>query len=363
MRDTGRAVLRLALLLAGFVVVVALILTLPGVDEVRDRFASTRPGWLVVAACCSLASMFGFVRALWAAFDRRIRWSRAVILGFAEQAANVLVPAGGLGGPALGALVMTRAGVPSKLATERHAVLFLATSAVSFVALALAGVLVASGILAGNEPLALTLGPAAAATLVLGLAIAVARSDPPGTAAPRNRVARGIWSARRFVHDGLSATWELVSHGDRYLIAGAVGYYAFDVGALAASFRAVGAHAPPVGVFILAYTLGHAGALLPTPGGVGGTEGGLIGMFVAYGSPIAGVTAAVLAYRVFQLGMPAILGGACLLRIRRYLAGDQSAGVGATRGLREAPSDPLPPASSEPPGRSTEPAPASSRPR
>jgi uncharacterized membrane protein YbhN (UPF0104 family) len=362
MRDTGRAVVRLALLLAGFVVVVAIILTLPGVDDVRDRFASTRPGWLAVAACCSLASMFGFVRALWAAFDRRIPWRRAVTLGFAEQAANVLVPAGGLGGPALGALVMTRAGVPAKLATERHAVLFLATSAVSFVALALAGVLVASGVLGADEPLALTLGPAAAATAVLAVAIGVARSRPPGPS-PRGRIGQAIWSARRFIHDGLSATWELVSHGDRYLIAGAVGYYAFDVGALAASFRAVGAHAPPVGIFVLAYTLGHAGALLPTPGGVGGTEGGLIGMFVAYGSPIAGVTAAVLAYRVFQLGMPAILGGACLLRIRRYLSGDPSVSAGARRGLRAAPTDPAPPASSEPPAHSSEPAQAWSRPR
>jgi uncharacterized membrane protein YbhN (UPF0104 family) len=134
--------------------------------------------------------------------------------------------------------------------------------------------------------------------------------------------ARPSGADRRFVHDGLSATWRLLHRGDRLLIAGAIGYYAFDVGALRASFAAVGGHAPPLGVFVLAYTLGHTGALLPTPGGIGGTEGGLIGMFVAYGTPIGVATAAVLAYRVFQLGLPAILGGACLLRLRRYEAGD-----------------------------------------
>jgi uncharacterized membrane protein YbhN (UPF0104 family) len=75
-----------------------------------------------------------------------------------------------------------------------------------------------------------------------------------------------------------------------------------------------------VGVFLLAYTLGHAGAWLPTPGGVGGTEGGLIGMFAAYGTPLALAAAAVLAYRVFQLGLPAILGAISLLRIRYVLA-------------------------------------------
>ena len=71
---------------------------------------------------------------------------------------------------------------------------------------------------------------------------------------------------------------------------------------------------------MLAYTLGHAGAWLPTPGGVGGTEGGLIGMFVAYGTPLAPAAAAVLAYRVFQLGLPAIFGAISLLRIRYVLA-------------------------------------------
>src|SRR3954468_22912940 len=179
-RDTRRAAVRVALLLAGFAVIVAVVLALPGVDDVRQRFAATRPGWVAVAACCSLASMFGFVRALWAAFDRRIPWRQAVVLGFAEQAANVLVPAGGLGGPALGALVMRRAGVDRKLATERHAVLFLATSAVSFVALALAGILVATDILGSDEPLTLTLGPAAAAIVVLAVAVAIARGKPPG---------------------------------------------------------------------------------------------------------------------------------------------------------------------------------------
>jgi uncharacterized membrane protein YbhN (UPF0104 family) len=75
-----------------------------------------------------------------------------------------------------------------------------------------------------------------------------------------------------------------------------------------------------VGIFILAYSLGHAGAFLPTPGGIGGTEGGLIGTFVAYGTPLDLAAAAVLAYRVFQLGLPAIFGAFGLVRVRHTLA-------------------------------------------
>src|SRR4051794_14071044 len=226
------ALRRAVMLVAGLAVVVALVLALPGVGEVRERFASARPGWIAVAGLCSLGSMFGFVRALWAAFDRRVRWRRAVVLGFAEQAANVLVPAGGVGGPALGALVMRRAGVPAPLAGERHAVLFLATSGVSFVALAVAGVAVGSGLFGAAQPAALPFGPAAAGIAVLAVAIAIARSGPPPGTAPEGRIGRSAWGARRFVHDGLSATWALLRHGDRLLIAGAVGYYALDVAAL-----------------------------------------------------------------------------------------------------------------------------------
>ena len=43
-------------------------------------------------------------------------------------------------------------------------------------------------------------------------------------------------------------------------------------------------------------------------------------MFVAYGTPLDLAAAAVLGYRVFQLGLPAVLGAISLLRIRYVLA-------------------------------------------
>jgi uncharacterized membrane protein YbhN (UPF0104 family) len=294
-----------------------LLMKVPGIEDVRDRFEAAEPGWIAVAAAFSLASMFGFVRALWAAFDRLVPWRRALILGFAEQGANVLLPAGGAGGPALGALVMRRAGVPGELAAQRHAVLFLATSAVSFVALAVAGLLTA---LLGHAHPAGTLLPAGLAIAVMAAAVLVARADAPREPRDGGKIALGLWRVRNFLHDGLRTTLLVLRRGDRLLIAGAVTYYACDVAALGASFQAFGGGAPPLGEFVLAYTIGHAGALLPTPGGVGGTEGGLIGMMVVYGAPADAATAAVLAYRVFQLGLPAILGAISMLRIRAFLS-------------------------------------------
>jgi uncharacterized membrane protein YbhN (UPF0104 family) len=315
-----RAIVRRAVLFAVLAVVAAVAIgSLPGVGEVRERLAGADPRWLLAVAACAMGSMLGFVRALWAVFDRVVPWRRAVVLGFAEQGANVLLPAGGAGGPAFGALVMRRVGVPSDLAAQRHAALFLATSAVSFFALVLAGTGEAIGVLPGDASPAATALPAVVGAAVIVLAIVYGRlpSAPPPAG---GRVRLALWRLRRFLHDGVRTTVHLLQHGDRLLIAGAVGYYAFDVASLGCSFQAFGGGAPPLGLFVLAYTLGHAGALLPTPGGVGGTEGGLIGMFVAYGAPLDLAAAAVLGYRVFQLGLPTLLGAVSLLRIRYVLA-------------------------------------------
>lgn len=320
--DVGAIARRGALFAALAVAAAVAIGALPGVGEVRERLSAADPRWLVAAAACAVGSMLGFVRALWAAFDRVVPWRRALVLGLAEQGANVLLPAGGAGGPAFGTFVMRRVGVPGELAARRHAALFLATSAVSFFALLLFGLGEAIGLLPGDAPLAASALPAAGAALLVGLALVYARLAPPPAVAPARggRVRVGLWRLRRFLHDAVHTTIWLLRHGDRLLIAGAVGYYACDVASLGCAFEAFGGGAPPLGIFVLAYTLGHAGAWLPTPGGVGGTEGGLIGMFAAYGTPLALAAAAVLAYRVFQLGLPAILGAISLLRIRHVLA-------------------------------------------
>ena len=164
-----------------------------------------------------------------------------------------------------------------------------------------------------------TLLPAVIAAAAITLAVLFAYTDSP-TEPDGGKLRHLFWKVRSFVHDGVRTTIELLRHGDRLLLFGAFTYFAFDVAALGCAFQAFGGGAPPIGIFILAYALGHAGALLPTPGGVGGTEGGLIGAFAAYGTPVSLAAAAVLAYRVFQLGLPAAFGAVCMVRIQRVLA-------------------------------------------
>ena len=141
----------------------------------------------------------------------------------------------------------------------------------------------------------------------------------------------------------------LVRTGNPQIIGGAIGYMAFDVAALAAAFAAIGA-VPPIGVLLLAYVVGQLGNLIPLPGGVGGADGGLIAALVLYGTPLASAAAAVLAYRAFQLGLPALLGGLALPRLPSVIerAPDTGAlcspprarapaGMPACRGSRSAP--------------------------
>jgi uncharacterized membrane protein YbhN (UPF0104 family) len=326
--DLGRIGRRVALFALVAVAAVVALATLPGIGEVRDRLARAEPGWIVVSALCSLGSSLGFVVALWGVFDRVPPRGSAVSLGFAEQGANVLLPAGGSSGPAFGTFVMRRAGVPGDLAADRHVALFLITSSVSLAALVVFGVLLATGILPGEESLAWTLIPAAAGAAGIALALLFARTrvpvEPPGD----QRIRHAFWRLRSFLHHGVRTSIAELRHGDVLLPIGAVAYYGFDVAALGASFEAFGGGGPPLGVFVLAYTLGHAGALIPTPGGVGGTDGGLIGMFALMDTPLGLATAAVLGYRVFQLGIPVVLGAISLVRIRGRLADeDFRAGV------------------------------------
>ena len=319
----------------GFVVILAVLAlvvsVLPGLRDVRERFSQAEPVGIGVVVMCVLGSMASYVVALRATLSRHITWRSSWHLGMAEQGSNVLLPTGGVGGPALGAVVLRRAGVPTAVATPRSAALFLLTSATSFAAVVLAGTATGLGLLPGTTSALGTLLPAGLAVALVAAVAALAHLpvvDPE--AAPRfaQRWARRIGALLR---DGVHQSIVLLRARDPLLIAGCVGYLAFAIAAVAAAFAAVGGGGPPLGAFVLAYTLGQVGALIPTPGGLGGTEGGLIGMFVVYGAEAAPAAAAVLLYRVFQLGLPVVFGLLAFRQIRRRLRDQEMTAAVAAR--------------------------------
>ena len=182
------ALVRRALGLAIVLVLCVLALSvLPGLDDVRDRLGDADTRWIAVICACALASMLSYVVALRGTLSRRIRWRYSWHLGMAELGSNVLLPTGGVGGPALGALVMHRAGVPTEIAAPRSAALFLLTSATSFAAIVLAGTATGLGLLPGDASWVGTLLPAAIGVAVIGGVAALARLPVGDGAAGRRR--------------------------------------------------------------------------------------------------------------------------------------------------------------------------------
>ncbi|MDQ3677613.1 MAG: flippase-like domain-containing protein, partial [Actinomycetota bacterium] len=313
--DRRRLGLRLALIGAMLVGLAVAIASLPGLGEVRGRLADASPGWLAVALVAQVGSCLAFVVAFRGVYCRRMPWRLSYDVGMAAQGTNALLPAGGASGLALAGWALTRTGMPVAHVARRTVALYVLTSAVNFFTAVLAGGLLALGILSGGDSLALTAGPAALAVLSIAAALSLPRVLRGGRERrPDGRLTHLIASGSAALGGGISDARELVRSRNPLAIGGAVGYMTLDVATLGAAFAAIG-DVPPIGVLMLAYVLGQLGGLIPLPGGVGGADGGLIAALVLYGTPLGIAAAAVLAYRAFQFGLPALLGALAMIRL------------------------------------------------
>ena len=317
----------------GFVALAAgAVAALPALDGVRERFAGAAPAWLVAVLVLEAGSCLAFVVVFRGVFCPRLAWRPSYHLAMAAQGTNVLLPAGGASGLALGAWVLSRMGVPARQLGIRSVAFFVLTSSVNFATAALVGGALALGVLSGPAPVALTAGPALlAAATILAVVVGAFLSSRSEAGARRLGPFAVILAA---LTDGVAEAGRLLRSGHPLILAGALGYMAFDVAALGAAFAAVGA-VPAVGLLLLAYVVGQLGGLLPVPGGVGGADGALIAALVVYGVPLGEAAAAVLAYRAFQLGLPAVLGTLATTRLPGVLSARLDGG--AALPLRPAP--------------------------
>jgi uncharacterized membrane protein YbhN (UPF0104 family) len=314
--STGQIARKLALVTALLAGGALLATQLPGLEEIGHQLAGADGGWIAAALILELASTACFGLAFHGVYDRRPRPRASASMSMAVQGMNTVLPSGGAGGLAVGAVLLDRAGVPRSFAASRTVALFLITSLVSFAAVVIAGFGVAVGALSGEATLALTLLPGAAALLAIVAVFVLPRSQGPVERVSPGRLGTALAKAREYLRDGVGASAELLRSGDRLVIAGAIGYFVFDVAALAAAFQAVGSAGLPIGLLVLAYALGHGGAIVPVPGSA---EGGLIAIFVLYGISLPTATAAVLAYRALHAGVPIVLGAVGLADVRRLL--------------------------------------------
>jgi uncharacterized membrane protein YbhN (UPF0104 family) len=315
-----RLLVRRALGVIALLVVVALIAAFaPGLGEVRGYLSDAAGGWIAVAIVLEFLSGVSYVAMFRPVFCMRASWRTSWEIGWSELAVGSIVPASGAGGLALGAWILGQNGMPADKIARRSVAFFLVKSSVNFVAVAVIGTAMALGLVGPHKSLLLTALPAALSIATIGLVVLIPRlgrgEDPPDDA---GRVRRAVVAVRRAVIDGAGEAIRIVRAGNLLVIAGALGYWAFDNAVLWATYRAFDVSVP-LSVILMGYLIGQLGGLLPLPGGLGGIDGGLIGTLIVFGAPAAATTAAVLTYRVILFWLPLIIGGFAFVSLRRGL--------------------------------------------
>lgn len=298
-----------------FALVVALLLSVPGLRSAGERITDANLAWvgagivLEVLSCLGYVVLFGLVFGL----PRRLT-SR---LSLAELAVNSVVSVSGLAGIALGAWVLRSKGISTERIAKRSVLIFVLTSAVNVGAVVLIGIPMWLGLLPGSLNPLLTLLPAvvALAMIVGTLALAVWAHR----AASRQRLERGrAGVALIAISGGVGDAVRLIGEHDWRLL-GAVAYWLFDNLVLYACLASFG-NAPSVWVVAMAYLVGMLANSVPVPGGFVAVEGGLVGMLLLFGvRPAFQVLAAVVIYRAISLWIPAVIGSLAFLSLRKEI--------------------------------------------
>jgi uncharacterized membrane protein YbhN (UPF0104 family) len=252
--------------------------------------------WIAAAAVLELLSFAGYIALLWLVVNRvtaRVDLGASAEIALGGAAATRLLPTGGAGGAALTLWALRRTGMGGRRAGRTLLTFLVLLYAVFLASIVLAGAL---GVMAGDAPLVLTAGPAAAATAAMVLALTLATGRNALGAAVRDALA-------------------LVRSGDARLL-GAVAWWAFDGAVLWAMLHALGAPPAPA-VVVLAYLVGQVANTVPAPGAA---SGGMVGLLIAFGVGADLAVGSVLAYRAVAIWLPAPFGLLALGRLRRTVA-------------------------------------------
>jgi uncharacterized membrane protein YbhN (UPF0104 family) len=299
-----------------FALIAALLFAVPGLRAAAREIEHANTAWIGAGVVLELLSCLGYVILFGLVFAKLGR-SLTSRLSLSELAVNSAVSVSGLAGIALGAWVLRSKGVSVERIAKRSVLLFVLTSAVNVAAVAVIGFPMWLGLLPGSRDPWLTLLPATAglATILATLAIAAwARR-----AAARRQLKGGrVTVALTAVSGGVADALVMIRRHD-WRLSGAVGYWLFDNLVLYACLRAFG-EAPSVWAVAMAYLVGLMANSIPLPGGFLAVEAGLVGMLVLFGAhPTSVVIAAVLLYRVISLWLPAAIGSAAFLSLRREI--------------------------------------------
>lgn len=314
---------RLLQLAAVGALVAVVVFTGPGLGNLRRDVEHASPGWLILGVGLEALSALCYVVIFRAVFCPRMSWRLSYQIGMSEQGANSVLSVSGAGGLALGAWALNRGGMSADQIGRKSVAFFLLTSMANVAGVIAFAALYAVAVLHHDRDPALVYGFGAAALVATLFVLALPRllattKAEPAVSARQGRISAVVRFARSSLGQGVSDAVLLVRRRSPGVLLGSFGTMAFDMAVLGVCFRAFG-HSPPLGVLVLGYLIGQLGGNLPTPGGIGGLDIGLIGTFVIFHQPLAATTAAVLVYHAISVWVPGLLGSVAFAQLRRTL--------------------------------------------
>ena len=301
-----------------------------GVENGIKKLGKGDPLWLAVAFGFGIAMFASYVALFRGVVGERVRlnWSESYQITMAGLAATRLFSAGGAGGIVLTYWALRRAGMPRKESAARMVAFLVLLYAVYMFTLVIDGILLRTGVFSGPAPPGLTIVPAAFAggVIVLFLLIALVPGDLERRFSGASqehfwgRMLRRLATVPSTAAVGVREALAFVREPSRggLALAGAIGFWATQIGILWACFRAFDASVP-LAVVVQGFFVGMLANLLPLPGGVGGVDAGLIGTFAIFDLPgVSGGTlfAAVFAYRLIAFWLPMLPGIVAFFQLR-----------------------------------------------
>lgn len=315
----------------GAVVIVLIavgIAHLDDLEELVDRVARGDPAWLALGIALEAISFAGYVvltRAVYRPVAPRLDWIPATELTLAGVVATRVFSAGGAGGIAFTGWVLHRAGMAARDAARRLTAFMILLYSLYVAALLLGGVAVVTGVLPDVPrvlgAVALAVGGAVTVAAILLVRIPGDLERRAAALAGRKgavgRLAARLAPVPQVAGTGALLALSIARERPHVLVWSAV-WWAFDVAVLWATFHAFGVP-PAAGTLVLCYFLGQMGNLLPLPGGVGGTEGGMLGAFAASGVDAGLALLAVVSYQAISTYLPGLPGLGSYVDLRRRM--------------------------------------------
>jgi uncharacterized protein (TIRG00374 family) len=314
-----------------FAAIYVLLPKLIGLEDAIEKMGEGEWQWFAVAVGFNVLAFGAYVALFRGVIGENLvhlDWRESYQITMAGLAASRVLSAGGAGGVVLSYWALRKAGMRRAEAAERMVAFLVLLYAFYVLAVIVFGVLLETGVLAGPNPVSMTIVPAAIAGGVAIIFLLIMLI--PGDLERRLSLEGTNWASRTALK--LSQVPATISTGTRLAfgfareprkgglaVLGASGFWAANIGILWATFMAFGV-ALPIGVLVMGFFVGMAANLAPDPAGVGAVDGGLIGAFVIFGESASTVIAAVLVYRLIAFWMPLPPGIVAFLQLRRTVA-------------------------------------------